>query len=579
MSSSQTAAAGTESSAGSALPHITRNGAARRAAMAVPYSERRPTSLISYESGGRAVVIGHEANAIPVAERLREKLDCSVVVTTGASAGREAAPESGAPVSEVQKTGRVIFAKVGEIRGHLGAFEIDVIVNGETTPLAPSLLTAHRPFDIVLDLCEPPFLRAEVLPPGYFAPRRNADLLERAIEDIPNLVGEFEKPKYFNYNASICAHGNSGLTGCTRCIEACPTDAIRSVKDLIEVDPYLCQGGGSCATACPTGAITYAFPPVTDLLRALRQMLSAYRKQGGEAAVVLFHDGEAGGAWLETTAQALPENVIPVEVEEIGSIGMDVWLSVVAYGARQVVMWCPRSVPGSVKAELEHQLAVARTILEGMGYPKTLLVRADEDENGWIEALPQSDLVNLTAASFAPVDEKRTNIRAAVDHLYQGAAQQPASVKLPSGAPFGELAVNKQTCTLCMACVSVCPASALNDGGGEPKLRFIEWNCVQCGLCETACPEDAVTRLPRFLFDAELRRTARVLNEDAPFHCVNCGKAFATTRVIERMQEKLKDHWMFQKPEAARRMQMCEDCRVKDMFKDGGGLLDVHGDA
>jgi hypothetical protein len=24
---------------------------------------------------------------------------------------------------------------------------------------------------------------------------------------------------------------------------------------------------------------------------------------------------------------------------------------------------------------------------------------------------------------------------------------------------------------------------------------------------------------------------------------------------------------------------MCEDCRVKDMFKDGGGLLDAHDDA
>lgn len=579
MSSSQTAAAGSESSAGSALPQATRNGAARRAALSGPRRERRATSLISYESAGRAVVIGHQANAIPVAERLREKLDCSVVVTTGAIAGSEPAPASDKPVSVEQGTGRVIYAEVENVRGHLGAFEIDVLVNGETTPLAPSLLTAHRPFDIVLDLCEPPFLRADVLPPGYFAPRRNAELLERAIEEIPDLVGEFEKPKFFNYNASICAHGNSGLTGCTRCIEACPTDAIRSVKDLIEVNPYLCQGGGSCATACPTGAITYAFPPLADLLGEIRAMLSAYRKEGGEAAVVLFHDAEAGRAWLHSVAQTLPENVIPVEVEEIGSIGMDAWLSVVAYGARQVVLWCPRSVPGSVRAELEHQLAVARTILAGMGYPKTLLARADEGDDGWIGTLPENDLANLTAASFAPVDEKRTNIRAAVDHLYTGAAQQPASVKLPSGAPFGELAVNKQTCTLCMACVSVCPASALSDGGGEPKLRFIEWNCVQCGLCETACPEDAITRLPRFLFDAEQRRDARLLNEDAPFHCVNCGKAFATTRVIERMRDKLKDHWMFQKPEAVRRMQMCEDCRVKDMFKDGGGLLDVHGDA
>ena len=38
-------------------------------------------------------------------------------------------------------------------------------------------------------------------------------------------------------------------------MDACPTQAIVSAGDRIEVDPYLCQGGGSCASACPTGAI------------------------------------------------------------------------------------------------------------------------------------------------------------------------------------------------------------------------------------------------------------------------------------------------------------------------------------
>lgn len=524
-------------------------------------------------------MIGHQADATAAAERLAKQLDCTLVITTGAAVATEKPPESAEPVSENQAFGRVIYANVCEVRGYLGAFEIDVIVNGETTPLAPSLLTAHRPFDIVLDLCNEPFLRQEILPPGYFSPSRDAEALERAIDEIPGMVGEFEKPKYFSYNNSICAHGNSGLIGCTRCIEACPTAAIRSLKDMIEVDPYLCQGGGSCATACPTGAITYAFPPAADLLGDLRNLLSVYRNEGGTGAVLLVHDAEAGRAWLDTAAPTLPENIIPVEVEEIGALGLDAWLALLAYGAQQLILWCPHSVPHSVKAEIEYQLGVAETLLKAMGYPPGLLMRADEGDERWIDAVPKGHVVSLNPATFAPVDEKRTNIRAAVDHLYEGAELRPESVALSSGAPFGELSVNQNTCTLCMACVSVCPASALNDGGEEPKLKFIEWNCVQCGLCEKACPEDAIALSPRFLFDANQRRTARVLNEDAPFHCISCGKAFATTRVIERMREKLKDHWMFQKPETMQRMQMCEDCRVKDMFKDGGGLLDVHGDS
>ena len=189
MSSSETFAAGAGSSAGAALPQATPNGIARRAAISSPGSERRPTSLVSYASTGRVVVIGHEANAIPAAERLGKKLDCTVVVTTGATSGAQQALASEIPASKKPDTGGVVYANVSEVRGHLGAFEIDVIVNGETTRLAPSLLTAHRLFDIVLDLCEPSFLRAEILPTGYFAPRRNADVLERAIEDIPSRGG------------------------------------------------------------------------------------------------------------------------------------------------------------------------------------------------------------------------------------------------------------------------------------------------------------------------------------------------------------------------------------------------------
>ena len=79
--------------------------------------------------------------------------------------------------------------------------------------------------------------------------------------------------------------------------------------------------------------------------------------------------------------------------------------------------------------------------------------------------------------------------------------------------------------------------------------------------------------MPRFIYDSEVRRDTRILNEDQPFCCVVCGKPFATRRMLNTMQEKLKSHWMFQKPDALRRLQMCEDCRVRDMFSHDKGML------
>jgi ferredoxin len=276
---------------------------------------------------------------------------------------------------------------------------------------------------------------------------------------------------------------------------------------------------------------------------------------------------------------------------------MDTWLSVLAYGAAGVTLLCFPDTPPSVRRELEEQRGFSAAILAGMGYDEHLIRLREVSDQAALMAALQAAASHETfePATFQPQNEKRTNIRLAAEHLYEqaiesrdgrGSAKQdaraespPETAPLPAGAPFGELLINKETCTLCMACVSVCPASALSDGGNEPKLNFIEWNCVQCGLCETACPEDAIERHTRFVYDPRLRRATRVLNEDKPFHCVGCGKAFATTKVIDSMREKLSGHWMFQKPEAVKRLEMCEDCRVKDMFKDGGGLLDAHDDA
>ena len=58
-----------------------------------------------------------------------------------------------------------------------------------------------------------------------------------------------------------------------------------------------------------------------------------------------------------------------------------------------------------------------------------------------------------------------------------------------------------------------------------------------------------------------------MLNEDQPFRCVSCGKVFGTTAVVTRMMQRLESHSMFQAPGALDRLRMCEDCRVKDLFR------------
>jgi len=539
-------------------PAMTSNGQARQKALAVERGEVQPTSLISYASSGHTLVIGEGDVASATAKKLSGNLNCFLLLAPGASAE--------------EFSGTVYHAGVKSISGHLGQFEVLVEQDDKQTDLG-ALTRPEQPFfDLVLDLRDKPAIKHEVLPPGYYAPKAKA--LDDAIEEMQTLVGGFEKPKYFVYDPDICAHGRSGLTGCTRCLDTCPTKAISSLGDSIKVDPFLCQGAGSCSSVCPTGAIIYAYPRAKDMLRYINGLLKTYRQANGGNPVLLFHDSERGAELVSSLSASVPENVLPITLEEIGSAGMDIWLTSLAYGASGVLLLCPDHVPASVQFDLKHQVSVAKSLLSSIEYGENRIQIISTNFDGNITASGLSE-PGIDAATFAAMDEKRTNLRFALDHLYTQSGSNVSTAALPVDAPFGQILADEAACTLCMACVSVCPAGALEAGGDSPRLGFIEWNCVQCGLCESACPEDAITREQRFLFDNDQRMGSRTLNEDQPFKCIQCGKEFATQSVIGKMQSKLKDHWMYQKPDALNRLKMCEDCRIEDMFQAEGGLTDT----
>ena len=139
-------------------------------------------------------------------------------------------------------------------------------------------------------------------------------------------------------------------------------------------------------------------------------------------------------------------------------------------------------------------------------------------------------------------------------------------VELPAEAPYGAVLVDTSACTLCLSCVSLCPAGALGDNDDKPQLRFQEDACLQCGLCANICSEKAITLQPRLnLGDAALSQT--VLHEEEPFECIECGAAFGVKSTIERITEKLAgSHSMFQSNDAVKLIQMCDNCRIQAQF-------------
>ncbi len=542
------------------------NGRARSAALAVAHELTRdtePAALFTYRSSGRIAVVGTGPTAVTTAQFLAGAgLRCVLISTE---------PSEHTAVDRLH----TLQARVESLRGYLGAFELTLAGAGEAG-LSAVLGARWRTVDLVLDLAPEPLLRSEWTPPGYIRP--DVDGLDAAIDKLTALVGEFDKPRFFQLDPSRCAHSRAGITACSRCLDACPADAIRAGGDSIEVDPGLCQGGGVCATACPSGAINYAYPRRSETQNTLAALLKSYAGSGGNNPTILFHDAELGRARVDDAAASLPENVLPFQLLEIGSLGLDSTLGVLARGAAVAVL-IPQETPASVCEVLYEQLDIANRILENLGYDRpSLAVLNAVAPNGGPSEIETLSGPLVPPAGYAVQNDKRTALFLAAEHLHKHAPKPRPWVGLGAGAPTGEVTVDQDRCTLCMACVAQCPGKALVRGSDPPTLRFIEQNCVQCSLCARSCPEQAITASPRLLFDPVARRQQRTLKEEEPFRCISCGKAFTTQSMIARIRTQVGTHAMFSGA-AARRLEMCENCRAIDIMTSSTDRLQGGSDA
>jgi ferredoxin len=582
-----------------AMPKI----AALVAMAALPEAE--PAPAVEYKSGGELLIIGPADAALDWAERLAGPLQVAVLAT---SAGE----------LPLERKFPVWSGRVTTLAGWLGAFHVEW---QQENPIDLELCTrcnacvrvcpegaigydyqvdtakckAHRQcvsacgqigaidfsrldtarserFDLVLDLSRERLIRTHQPPQGYLAP--GPDPLEQALaaQQLMALVGEFEKPKFFEYREKICAHSRSGKTGCNACIDVCSTGAIRADGDHVKVEPHLCAGCGGCATVCPSGAMTYAYPRVPDVGLRLKTLLRTYREAGGRDACLVFHDAAEGRkAVLEHGRRyGLPARAIPFECFHVASVGMDLVLGAIAYGASQVRILVTDKVADGYVAALERQLAHAQTILTALGYTGAH-VGLLRDLKALATLAPAAGVAK--PAVFNLSAEKRTTLDFVFEHLASHAPAPKEEIPLAAGAPFGAITVNKASCTLCKACIGACPEAALLDSPDAPRLRFIERNCVQCGLCAQTCPEDAIRLVPRLVIGARAKETV-VLNEADPFNCVRCGKAFGTKQMVDNMLGKLAGHSMF--AGGLRRLQMCGDCRVVDMMENKSEASVLH---
>jgi len=515
-----------------------------------------PVKTFDIVSEGLCLILGPSEAALAAAAELKDHLNVTVLLETTDD-------------TPLDRGFDVVAGHLKSANGALGGFTVHIDALQQLLPSGRGPLSFSAPqngarteCDVILDLRrDPPLFPAHEKREGYLrADPNSAPALGAAILEASHLVGTFEKPFFLALDPTICAHSRAEQAGCSKCLDTCPTSAIRPEGDHVDIDPNICAGCGSCAALCPSGAITYDDPPTSFLFARIAGLADAYRTAGGSAPRLLVHDRDFGADLISLAARfdrGLPADVIPMDLERVSGFGHAEMLAAMACGFAGVDILV---APKTDRSALDTELPLAQAL---SGQPDALRLLEPSEPAHLCDALYGRAPSCAEIEPILPLGTRRQVTRLAVKTLQ---SDLDAPLPLPENAPYGAVVVDKDACTLCLSCASLCPAGALGDNPDKPQLRFQEDACLQCGLCTRVCPENAISLLPQFdTSDAALSQ--QVVHEEEPYPCVECGKPFGVKSTIERIIDKLEGkHAMFATSDAARMIRMCDDCRVNAQF-------------
>ena len=375
----------------------------KEAALDIPW-----TPSVTMTSGGDCLVYGKGQQALDAAIQLGTRLSVTLLLSE---------PDDILPPATIDMP--IFSGRISEAEGHLGGFQLRVdgfatmeVSSRQSLQFGQDRDGVAAEAELILDLSGgAPLFPAHEKRDGYFRPDPgDPAAVQKAMFELTDLVGEFEKPRYVDFQADLCAHSRSQQTGCTRCLDVCPAAAIQPDGDVVAIDPFLCGGCGGCHSVCPTGAAAYAYPTTDAILTRLRTLLGAYHQAGGEGAVLLVHDEDHGTALIGAMARlgrGLPANVIPFAVNEVTQPGLDAILSAFAYGAQQLCFLIPPKRRDELSGLIAQQ-DYAEAILDGLGHGKErvhLMIESDPDV---VEAAlyDLGERSTINAGDFLPIGTK-----------------------------------------------------------------------------------------------------------------------------------------------------------------------------
>lgn len=352
---------------------------------------------------------------------------------------------------------------------------------------------------------------------------------------------------FINYDSSICQYAFRRELCCAKCVEICPTRAIVRLDEKMELDFSMvdCVGCGDCVSICPSGSLEFTPLPKASFSK----LLSFYKGK----KILLIDENFP----LESLDISLHANVLPL-VLNTRHLNETHLLALLQSSGANLMLCSSHFSKGN-----EEFFELLNTLFERK-FGKKAIIKAF-DKQSLEQALNECEFIEKLAFELpqSPMLKREEFAKRLLNLVGDG---DFGVVKSGEWLRYGQVKVNADTCTLCLACVGACNVGALVADSKENALKFNPSLCTTCGYCALSCAEKDTISCERS--GLELNASFfhfRTLAQDELFACVECGKEFATKKAVQKVAALMKEQFSSNEKKL-KSLYCCADCKAKLMI-------------